>query len=428
MTFSIPIPDDDVKRVEALDQYLIMNTEPEISFDEITELAAELLGCPVSYIEFMNEDKQFFKSKYGLSDEYIETPRDMAICAHTICQNDLLLVPDLTKDDRFSEHPIVTGAPNIVFYAGMPFITPSGHAIGTICAVDFETREISLNLQESLRRLSNQVVSQLELRRLLIETKKVMAGQDEINAQLTLEKYRSDQLLLNILPTKVSEELKDNGTVEPKFFSSASVMFADFSGFTKLSETMDPKSLIELLNKYFSAFDSITMNHKVEKIKTIGDAYMCVSGLPEESRGHAIRMCLVALEIQQYLGRANTQREKLRMPPWDMRIGIHSGPVIAGVVGERKFTYDVWGDSVNIAAVMEQYCEPGKVNISGTTYQNVSEVFEIEKRGAVESTKKGNLEMFFLNRLKPEFSADQFGLKTNDLFEKTFGSRMKIYQ
>ena len=255
-----------------------------------------------------------------------------------------------------------------------------------------------------------------------------MAGQDEINAQLTLEKYRSDQLLLNILPTKVSEELKDNGTVEPKFFSSASVMFADFSGFTKLSETMDPKSLIELLNKYFSAFDSITMNHKVEKIKTIGDAYMCVSGLPEESRGHAIRMCLVALEIQQYLGRANTQREKLRMPPWDMRIGIHSGPVIAGVVGERKFTYDVWGDSVNIAAVMGQYCEPGKVNISGTTYQNVSEVFEIEKRGAVESTKKGNLEMFFLNRLKPEFSADQFGLKTNDLFEKTFGSRMKIYQ
>ena len=194
MTFSIPIPDDDVKRVEALDQYLIMNTEPEISFDEITELAAELLGCPVSYIEFMNEDKQFFKSKYGLSDEYIETPRDMAICAHTICQNDLLLVPDLTKDDRFSEHPIVTGAPNIVFYAGMPFITPSGHAIGTICAVDFETREISLNLQESLRRLSNQVFSQLELRRLLIETKKVMAGQDEINAQLTLEKYRSDQL------------------------------------------------------------------------------------------------------------------------------------------------------------------------------------------------------------------------------------------
>ena len=427
MVYSIPTPDDEEQRLENLKEYDILGSSPEIVFDEITELAAEILQCPVSTIQFMNEDKQWFKSKYGLPDDLVETPRDLAICAHTICQNDLLLVPDLTQDERFAENIFVTGEPNMRFYAGMPLVTPKGHAIGTFCAIDFDKKEISLNQQEAMRRLSNQVVTLLELRRTVIEMDAVIKNRDAVQEELKKEKERSDELLLNILPDTIAQEIKNTGKVEPRFYSSASIMFSDFSGFTKLSEQMEPKSLIDLLNQYFSVFDGIVAKHGLEKLKTIGDAYMCVSGLPAETRGHAIRICLASLEIQNYMKRANEKREKMRMPRWDMRIGIHSGPVIAGVVGERKFTYDIWGDAVNTAALLEQNGEPGRVNISATTYQQVNEMFDTAERGKITSGKKGDIPMYFLNRLKTEFSRDHEGLQANDTFLKKYERLMKIY-
>mgnify|MGYP001412798822 CR=1 FL=1 len=296
-----------------------------------------------------------------------------------------------------------------------------------LCTVDFESRELSGNQQEAIRRLSHQVVAQLELRRLVIEMEQAIKSRDQIHEQLSAEKVRSDDLLLNILPAKIANELKETENVEPRFYSSVSIMFGDFCGFTKLAEQMEPKTLIELLNQYFSAFDQIVSKHNVEKLKTIGDAYMCASGLPAESRGHAFRICLAALEIQLYLKRTNEQREKMRMERWDMRIGIHTGPVIAGVVGERKFTYDIWGDAVNIAALIEQGGQPGKVNISETTFQQVNEAFEIEPRGEVASGKKGDLPMYSLNRLKAGYSEDSDGLKPNDVFQQKYGQLMKIY-
>ena len=427
MVYSIPTPDDEEQRLENLEEYDILGSSPEIVFDEITELAAEILQCPVSTIQFMNEDKQWFKSKYGLPDDLVETPRDMAICAHTICQNDLLLVPDLTQDERFAENIFVTGEPNMRFYAGMPLVTPKGHAIGTFCAIDFDKKEISLNQQEAMRRLSNQVVTLLELRRTVIEMDTVIKNRDAVQEELKKEKERSDELLLNILPDTIAQEIKNTGKVEPRFYSSASIMFSDFSGFTKLSEQMEPKSLIDLLNQYFSVFDGIVAKHGLEKLKTIGDAYMCVSGLPAETRGHAIRICLASLEIQHYMKRTNEKREKMRMPRWDMRIGIHSGPVIAGVVGERKFTYDIWGDAVNTAALLEQNGEPGRVNISATTYQQVNEMFDTVERGKITSGKKGDIPMYFVSRLKVEFSRDQEGLQPNDTFLQKYERLMKIY-
>jgi class 3 adenylate cyclase len=428
MSFTMPIPDNEEERLKKLEEYNIMDTAPELVFDEITELAAELLDCPVSFIQFMNEDRQWFKAKYGVPDDFIETPRDASVCATTICQNDLLLVPDLTQDERFSELPGIKSEPNLRFYAGMPLITPSGHAIGSICTVDFKTRELSGNQQEALRRLSHQVVTQLELRRTVIEMDQAIKSRDQLHEELSNEKARSDELLLNILPSKVANELKETDKVEPRFYNSVSIMFGDFCGFTKLAEQMEPKSLIDLLNQYFSAFDKIVTNHNVEKIKTIGDAYMCASGLPAESRGHALRICLAALEIQHYLKRANEQREKMRMARWDMRIGIHTGPVIAGVVGERKFTYDIWGDAVNVAALIEQGGEPEKVTISETTFQQVKEAFETEALGEVASGKKGDLSMYTLKRLIPEFSEDTDGLKPNDVFDQKFANLMKVYQ
>ena len=144
-----------------------------------------------------------------------------------------------------------------------------------------------------------------------------------------------------------------HGRVTPRFYESATVMFADFQGFTQLTERMDPKGLVEQLDQFFSAFDEITGRQRLEKLKTIGDAYMCAGGLPEVQRTHPVDACLAALELQDYMSRANQQRERLRLPRWELRIGLHTGSVMAGVVGRRKFTYDIWGDAVNVAARME---------------------------------------------------------------------------
>lgn len=392
-----PIPTGEEQRLATLNNYEIMDSAPEICFDEITELAAEILQCPVSFIEFMDADRQWFKSKYGLTDDYVETPRDIAICATTICQSDLLTVNDLTEDDRFANNPLVSSAPNIRFYAGMPLISPDGAAVGTICAVDFEKREISQSQKEALRRLSRQVMAQLELRRALKDADKAVKSREELYQALLSEKQALDQFMANMLPASIAEELKRNGKVEPKYIDEASIMFCDFVGFTKLTETMSPQNLIDLLHQCFCKFDSIVAKHGVEKIKTIGDAYMCVAGATGDQDDHAARLCMAALEMIGYLNKTNQTREKLRMPTWDMRIGIHSGPVIAGVVGENKFTFDVWGDAVNIAALMEQNSERGRVNISESTQHRVSQQFQLEDRGLVPTRKKGDLRMFFLS-------------------------------
>ena len=392
-----PIPTGEEQRLATLNNYEIMDSAPEICFDEITELAAEILQCPVSFIEFMDADRQWFKSKYGLTDDYVETPRDIAICATTICQSDLLTVNDLTEDDRFANNPLVSSAPNIRFYAGMPLISPDGAAVGTICAVDFEKREISQSQKEALRRLSRQVMAQLELRRALKDADKAVKSREELYQALLSEKQALDQFMANMLPASIAEELKHNGKVEPKYIDEASIMFCDFVGFTKLTETMSPQNLIDLLHQCFCKFDSIVAKHGVEKIKTIGDAYMCVAGATGDQDDHAARLCMAALEMIGYLNKTNQTREKLRMPTWDMRIGIHSGPVIAGVVGENKFTFDVWGDAVNIAALMEQNSERGRVNISESTQHRVSQQFQLEDRGLVPTRKKGDLRMFFLS-------------------------------
>lgn len=402
MTNSFPIPDREDERVAELEEYKILDTVPEAAFDEITELAAEILQCPASFIEFMDGDRQWFKSKYGLSDDYTETPRDIAVCSHTICQSDLLYVPDLSQDERFADNPLVSSAPNVRFYAGMPLITPTGHAIGTLCTVDFEKRELSINQQEALRRLSRQVVTQLELRRALLEMNDAIKTRDEMYEALQSERDKTDNLMEKILPKSIAEEIKQNGKVSPRYFDEASILFSDIVGFTKLTEALPPNTLVELLDQIFCRFDTIATKHGVEKIKTIGDAYMCVSGTNNDKEGHADKVCAMAIEMRDYMQKANIQREKLKMPRWDIRIGIHSGPVISGVVGENKFTFDIWGDAVNIASLMEQNSEPGRINISETTQYRVHQKFELTDRGKIASSKKGNMAMFFLENFKSD--------------------------
>ena len=391
-----PVPENEDLRLETLSTYDVLDTAPEVSFDEITELAAEILQCPVSFIEFMDTDRQWFKSKYGLPDDYIETPRDIAICNTVICQGDLLYVPDLTDDERFKNNPLVESAPNIKFYAGAPLITPNGQAIGTICSVDFEKRDLSINQREALRKLAKQVMTQLELRRTLIEVNRLVEEQKELSQRMNLEKENVENLLSRIFPIEISRELQENDRVEPKYINECSILFTDFVGFTKLTETLSPKNLIDLLHQIFCQFDKICKKYDVDKIKTIGDSYMCVSGITKNKKDHTKRLCMVACEMIDYLKKANAQRSKLKMPTWEMRLGIHTGPIICGVVGDDKFTFDIWGDSVNTAALMEQNSIPGRVNVSESTYFRVKSEYKFEERGEVVTSKKGPLKMFFI--------------------------------
>ena len=216
---------------------------------------------------------------------------------------------------------------------------------------------------------------------------------------ISKEKRRSEALLLNILPEETARELKKNGKVKAKKFDSVTVLFTDFVAFTRYAESLSPEELVESVDFYFSKFDEIMETHGLEKIKTIGDAYMSAGGLKNPNSDHAGRMLKAAFDISEFVkaAKAETDNDHTR---FDIRIGINTGPVVAGVVGTKKFSYDIWGDSVNIAARMESNSEPGKINISHSTYSLIKDNFECEFRGAQKVKNKGEMRMYWVNSPK----------------------------
>ena len=218
----------------------------------------------------------------------------------------------------------------------------------------------------------------------------------EKNAIIREEQQRSEDLLLNILPVLVAEELKKQGHTKARYFDDVGVLFADFVGFSKIAEKLTPQQLVSDLDTCFQQFDSIIAQYGLEKIKTIGDAYMCAGGLPNGGGSQLRSMVDAALDMQSWLLQWNREREKQGLPRYDARIGIHSGAVVAGVVGSKKFAFDIWGDTVNIAARVEQAGEGGKVNVSGSVYEAVKNQFEFKHRGKIPIKNKGEIEMYFL--------------------------------
>lgn len=213
------------------------------------------------------------------------------------------------------------------------------------------------------------------------------------NVELKKERDRSEALLLNILPAEVAEELKEKGSADAKLFDEVTVLFTDFKGFTNVSEQLTPQELVNELNECFKVFDEIIGRYNIEKIKTVGDAYLAAAGLPSPNQSHADDMIRAALEIRDFMV---SRKKKLGKRTFEMRVGIHSGSVVAGIVGVKKFAYDIWGDTVNTAARMEQHGVPGKVNISHTTYELVKDKFRCEYRGELEAKNKGKLKMYFV--------------------------------
>lgn len=216
------------------------------------------------------------------------------------------------------------------------------------------------------------------------------------NEIISHEKERSDQLLRNILPAEVANELKETGSAKATSHAGVTVMFTDFKDFTKVAEQLSPTELVAEINLCFSEFDKILRRYRIEKVKTIGDAYMCASGIPQEFPGHASEIVQAAIEIRDFMNRLKAERKNKGLVCFDIRIGISTGPVVAGVVGLTKFAYDIWGDTVNVAARMESNGEAGKINISQSTYLEIKDDFACTFRGEIEAKNKGKISMYFV--------------------------------
>lgn len=224
---------------------------------------------------------------------------------------------------------------------------------------------------------------------------------------LIIEKEKSEKLLANVLPKNAANEIIEKGKATKIKYNFVTVLFSDIQGFTKIAEEVNPEVLIDELDKFFFYFDSVVERLGIEKIKTIGDAYMCAGGIPEKNRTNPVEVILAALEMQAYMTRLKQSSALEGMKFWDIRIGIHTGTVIAGVVGQKKLSYDIWGDTVNTASRMESSGEAGKINISGTTYEFVKEFFLFEHRGKMPVKYKGELDMYFVNGIIPELSDEE---------------------
>jgi class 3 adenylate cyclase/FixJ family two-component response regulator len=260
-----------------------------------------------------------------------------------------------------------------------------------------ETIERMKAQEESLRQ-ANENARLIQEQNAMLEQKVAERTQEllEKNTILDAEMKRSEELLLNILPYDTAQELKAKGSTEARHYPDITVMFTDFKGFTSIAEKLTPQQLVTEIDMYFKAFDLISDMHGIEKIKTIGDAYMAAGGLPEANSTHAEDVINAAIDISYFVEKQKAIRMEKGQPYFEIRIGVHTGPVVAGVVGHRKFAYDIWGDAVNLASRMESSGEAGRINISAATYERIKDKFTCTFRGEIEAKNKGKVGMYFV--------------------------------
>lgn len=259
-------------------------------------------------------------------------------------------------------------------------------------------------------------VIKLRERSLVQEQERLQGMVDVRTKELRLERDRSEELLLNILPQETAEELKAKGYASVKQYDRVSVLFTDFVGFTNITEKISHQELVDSLDEHFRLFDDIMDKYSIEKIKTIGDAYMAAGGIPLKNKFNPLSVTMAGLEMIKSLNELNVKKEAEGKSVWQLRLGIHTGRVISGVVGKRKFAFDIWGDAVNTAARMESSGDVMKVNVSGSTHELIKGYFECSPRGKIKAKNKGEIEMYFVERLLPKYSSSEDGYEPNKQF------------
>ncbi len=297
--------------------------------------------------------------------------------------------------------------------------------ISAVDEIESVVRSIELGADDYLPKPFNPVILRarvnalLERKRLLDNEKRRTTELERAVAEIEQQRKKTEELLLNILPASVAHELRTQGSVQPMYFEDVTIAFADFAGFTSSTEQLPADELVVILHTYFTAFDNIIRDHGLEKLKTIGDCYMFAGGLPLRSPSHPVDAILAAFEMIH----ATQKLAKTGPVDWQLRIGVHTGPVIAGVVGVHKFAYDIWGDAVNLSSRMESGGAPGRINLSPNTYSRVKDFFACEKRGRLRIKDGREIEMYFVNGIAPGLLAAENHGAPN----KSFSQRYRAY-
>ena len=359
----------EVKRLGVLD----LDLSSERRYNSLTQVATYLTDCPQSTINILGSDVQQCKAGFGFKPEEFdmmkEIPREISICQFGLAKpGQPLIIENLLEDERtkhFKNMPFDLG---FSFYASLPLMSSRGFSLGTLCVFDTNPKNLSHQQIDGLRLISDQIVHMLE------------RESGSTNTSSTEE-----------------ESVEEPSQMKGQYYSETSILFADFVGFTNMVENSDPGELLDTLNTLFSGFDRIIAKHNVRKVKTVGDCYMCVGGIPSQQKTHAREVCAAAVDILKFVEGTNIQYEALGKPRWDVRIGIHSGPVIAGTAGN---IFDIWGDAVNIASRMESSGESGKIHISEKTKDYLEGSANLSHRGEIELKNKGKWSTFFLEEMK----------------------------
>jgi adenylate cyclase len=364
-----PILENEQERLKDLDSLGIVKEDisKDQRFSSLPRLASYLTSCPQAWINIIDKDTQHCKIDYGqnsvLSYMSREIPRGLTVCQHVVNNNcEPLVIEDCSIDERTKIVGEASGGGFPKFYAGAPIVSKNGFILGTFCVMDEDARSISHQQLDGLRLLADQFVELLDTRQ--VET----------------------------LPVKNDDKLAVNGD----YYSSATILFADFVGFTQKTEEIQPGELLEILSSYFNGFDQIMERFGLKKVKTIGDAYMAIGGVPDKNSDHAIQVCKAAQEMIKYVNGMGVQQEALGKDSWKLRVGINTGPVIAGNTGNN---FDIWGDAVNVASRLESTGVEGKIQISEKTKQFLSENAKLTFREKVHLKNKGEMDTFFLEEI-----------------------------
>lgn len=364
-----PILENEQERLQDLDSLGIVKEDirKDQRFSSLPRLASYLTSCPQAWINIIDKDTQHCKIDYGqnsvLSYMSREIPRGLTACQFVVNNNcEPLVIEDCTLDERTKLVAEASGGGFPKFYAGSPIVSKNGFILGTFCVMDEEPRSISHEQLDGLRLLADQFVE-------LLDTRQVEAP--SVN--------NDDKLAVN-----------------GDYYSSATILFADFVGFTQKTEEIQPGELLEILSSYFNGFDQIMERFGLKKVKTIGDAYMAIGGVPDKNSDHAVQVCKAAQEMIKYVNGMGVQQEALGKDSWKLRIGINTGPVIAGNTGNN---FDIWGDAVNVAARLESSGQEGKIQISEKTKQFLPENAKVTFREKVHLKNKGEMDTFFLEEI-----------------------------
>jgi class 3 adenylate cyclase len=346
----IEIPENEDSRVAAVKSYGILETPPERQYDDITELAAEITGCPVSYISIFDETRSWLKSSYGLPPNRPPRPREQSMCAPTICQTEMIVVPDLGANPRYAGLPAVVNPPHARFYCGMPLINRDSYALGTLCVWNHAETDLTETQLNAMRRLGRLVMDLLEARRDVLMAEEAAAALEAKLDRGRTALERAEQVAYRLLPSAAAVRLLSNADIPPRVHDNVTAVCVSFADFSRTGDGLGLTDLAETLGEYAAVLDRVVADAGLERIGMIGESYVAIAGMPRARDDHAEVAAEAVARLSTEIAALSEVRAAKGLSVWTPRIGFGSGGVCSAVIGEAKASHVVFGDAIEAAA------------------------------------------------------------------------------